>query len=193
MHRQNHIMAGFSLGLQYRRQLAGILKQTAANATILDLDPAEIRNRGVSTLALDFDGVLAPHGAATPLAEVIKWLQGAAAVFGEGRIFILSNKPTDERRQWFMANFPGFRFISHVRKKPFPDGLQKIAELSGCQLSAILMVDDRLLTGMAAALVAGSRPAYIRNPYISMQGLPLHELFFMSIRTVERILIRIVG
>jgi hypothetical protein len=48
------------------------------------------------------------------------------------------------------------------------------------------MVDDRLLTGCLAALVAGARPCYIRQPYISLGQRPLAELFFVLLRWVER-------
>ncbi len=153
---------------------------------LLDQDPSVLAGCGVQALALDFDGVLAPHAADQPLPEVTDWLRRAVAVFGSERVCILSNRPYGPRVDWFAANFPGVRFVSGVRKKPYPDGLIKTGELASVPLSSILMVDDRLLTGCLSALLAGSRPCYIRNPFRSLQSHPGKELFFMLLRWAER-------
>lgn len=183
------MLAGFSLGFRHRRQLGRLLRETPENQSILALAPASLQRVGIRALALDFDGVLAHHGAPCPIPETIEWLKTCQETFGGDKIFILSNKPTEGRRQWFAEHFPDFRFISGVRKKPYPDGLQKTGELAGVPLSVILMVDDRLLTGCLAALMAGARPCYIRNPYVSFHHRPCAELFFMTLRTCERLLL----
>jgi len=188
----SHILAGFSLGIRHRRRLRRILDETPAGTSILTLDPAALKSSGVTVLALDFDGVLAHHGAPAPLPEAVAWMERCEAVFGGDRIFILSNKPTEGRRQWFASHFPALRFISGVRKKPFPDGINKTGELAGVPLSQILMVDDRLLTGCLAALVAGARPCYIRRPYISFSHRPLAELFFWMLRRAERCFVTVI-
>lgn len=189
----SHILAGFSLGFHHRRELRHLLDSTALNSCILKLDPEALKSSGCAILALDFDGVLAPHGAPVPLPEAITWMKHCEAVFGGNQIFILSNKPTDERRQWFAENFPSMRFISGVRKKPYPDGLNKTGELAGVPLFSIMMVDDRLLTGCLAALVAGARPCYIRHPYIRFASRPFAELFFWKLRIMERLFVRLIS
>lgn len=189
----SHILAGFSLGFQHRRALRQLLDTASPTADILKLDPEVLVSSGIAALALDFDGVLAPHGNPVPLPETILWMQRCQALFGGNKIFILSNKPTDGRRRWFAENFPAVRFISGVRKKPFPDGLNKTAEFAGVPLSNILMVDDRLLTGCLAALVAGVRPCYIRRPCISFRQRPFAELFFWLLRAAERAFIQLVS
>ena len=189
----SHILAGFSLGFHHRRELRQLLGSTNPGSGILELDPGELHSSGVAALALDFDGVLAGHGAPTPLPEAVAWMKRCEAVFGGERIFILSNKPTEGRRQWFAEQFPAMRFISGVRKKPYPDGLNKTGELAGVPLSSIMMVDDRLLTGCLAALVAGARPCYIRRPYVSFNHRPVAELFFRLLRTGERAFVRLIS
>jgi uncharacterized protein len=189
----SHIPAGFSLGIRHRRRLRRILDETPASSCIMTLDPASLKSSGVAALALDFDGVLAHHGAPAPLPEAVEWMERCEAVFGGDRIFILTNKPTEGRRQWFANRFPALRFISGVRKKPFPDGIKKTGALAGVPLSQILMIDDRLLTGCLAALVAGARPCYIRRPYVSFNHRPLAELFFMLLRAGERLLVRLIS
>lgn len=183
------MLAGFSLGFRYRRQLGRLLRETPQNRSIMTLAPSLLQCTGIRALALDFDGVLAHHGAPCPIPEAIAWLKECQKLFGGDKIFILSNKPTEGRRQWFAEHFPNFRFISGVRKKPYPDGLQKTGALAGVPLASILMVDDRLLTGCLAALVAGASPCYIRTPYVSFRHRPCAELFFMTLRLTERILL----
>ena len=186
-----NVLAGFTLGFTSRKKLAQVLRETPSGSSIECLDPARLTAGGITALALDFDGVLAPHGFPAPLPEAQEWLARCSEVFGADRIFILSNKPTEARKAWFMENFPELRFISGVRKKPYPDGLKKAGELARVPLSAILMVDDRLLTGCLAALIAGARPLYIRRPCISFRHRPLAELFFMLVRAGERALVRL--
>jgi len=187
----SHILAGFSLGFKHRRDLLRLMQVTPKNTTILSIKPETLKTSGIAALALDFDGVLANHGAPTPLPEAVDWIKRCETVFGGDRIFILSNKPTESRRQWFASIFPALRFISGVRKKPYPDGLIKTGELCGVPLSQILMVDDRLLTGCLAALVAGSRPCYINRPYTSLKHCPIAEAFFWMLRRFERYFIKI--
>jgi uncharacterized protein len=189
----SHILAGFSLGFRHRRQLQQLLDSTPSNSSILQLDPGVLHSSGITALALDFDGVLAGHGFPAPFPEAVAWMKRCETVFGGDRIFILSNKPTDKRREWFAEQFPAFRFISDVRKKPYPDGLNKTGELAGVPLTAVLMVDDRLLTGCLAAVVAGARPCYIRSPYVSPGHRPVAELFFFVLRSLERQLVRMIS
>jgi uncharacterized protein len=189
----SHILAGFSLGFHHRRELRQLLDSTPLNRSILELDPEALFSSGIAALALDFDGVLAGHDAPDPLPEAIAWMKRCEALFGGDRIFILSNKPTEGRRRWFAVHFPAMRFISGVRKKPYPDGLNKTGELAGVPLSSIMMVDDRLLTGCLSALVAGARPCYIRRPYVSFNLRPVAELFFWLLRAGERLFVRLIS
>lgn len=186
-----HILTGFSEGFRQRRQLSRILGESGERCSVVDLKPQALKDTGISVLALDFDGVLAPHGSPVPLPEAQEWLENCLTVFGGRHMFILSNKPTEERRDWFSRHFPAMSFIGGVRKKPFPDGLDRIGALAGVPRSSILMVDDRLLTGCLAAILAGARPAYIRTPYISLRQRPVSELFFMLLRSMERIFVRL--
>jgi predicted HAD superfamily phosphohydrolase YqeG len=186
-----HILAGFTFGFRYRSELARLLAETSIETSILTIDPADLKVHGIAALALDFDGVLAHHGSPAPLPDAVSWIKSCEPVFGGDRIFILSNKPTYERIQWVAENFPAIRFISGVPKKPYPDGLKKTGELAGVPLSSILMIDDRLLTGCLAALVAGARPCYIRRPYVSFRHRTLAELFFRFLRIGERMFVRL--
>lgn len=189
----SHVLLGFNQGFARRKALARIIKETPSLTTIHTLDLEQLRRDGIRALALDFDGVLAHHGAACPLPDAVDWLKTVAAQFGEEMIFILSNKPTEQRRKWFAEQFPAIRFVSGVAKKPNPDGLKKIGELASVPLSSILMIDDRLLTGCLAALNAGSRPCWINQPSVSLSSRPFAELFFMLLRASERLFLRLIS
>lgn len=189
----HHILLGMVEGWRQRRALRSLLGQTPATARLLDLSPDAFGSQGIAALALDFDGVLAPHGADRPLPEVEDWLRRAVTACGAGRVFVLSNRPYGPRVDWFRDQLPGVRFISGVRKKPYCDGLHKTGELASVPLSAILMADDRLLTGCLAAIRAGCVPFYVRSPYVALRSSPRKELFFMLLRWAERLMVRLLA
>jgi len=182
----NHVLYGFGAGFRHRRFLAGILRATPSRLATETILPEELRESGVTALALDFDGVLACHGQPEPLPAIREWLDRCCRVFGEERLFILSNKPAPVRIEWFRRHHPGIRFISGVRKKPYPDGLLQVAGLAGARPGEVMLLDDRLLTGVLAAGIAGTRITYITAPYVDLAASPLHELFFMALRSMER-------
>lgn len=155
---------------------------------ITELDPLSLAELGVEVLVLDFDGVLAPDGATQPLPKVQQWLDHCVRQFGTERVFILSNQPRAERLAWFDEQYPGLRFISGVRKKPYPDGLQAIQQQTGVRTQGILLIDDRLLTGVLAACIAQTQIMHIQAPYVAFWQRPLQEGFFRLLRGVEKLM-----
>ncbi len=143
-------------------------------------------------LALDFDGVLSPHGNPEPLPEATAWLARCGTVFGEERLFILSNKPSPERIDWFRSRFPGIRFIAGVRKKPYPDGLLTVIREASVRPDEVMLIDDRLLTGVLATCLAGTKIGYINAPYVNIGARPMQEFFFIVVRAVERMLLGLI-
>jgi HAD superfamily hydrolase (TIGR01509 family) len=141
--------------------------------------------QGVHHLALDFDGVMAPHGDSKPLPEVLDWLRRSISTF-EGKIYILSNKPSQTRIDYFKQHFPSVIFIVAKRKKPYPDGLLQIIQTQEAKPNEVCLVDDRLLTGVLATQIAGARAVYITRPYAHFRHRFLEESFFAMLRNVER-------
>lgn len=185
----NHVLYGFIAGFRYRHLLAAILRDTPAGIMVTGISPEELKQKGIKAIALDFDGVLAPHGRPEPLPEAAAWLSHCCAAFGEEMVFILSNKPTQERQKWFHSRHPGIRFISGVRKKPYPDGLDQVILISGTDPGEVTLLDDRLLTGVLATCLAGTQVVYINAPYVDLPGNSLKESFFILLRTMERFLL----
>ncbi|MCF6765959.1 HAD family hydrolase [Thiotrichales bacterium 19S3-7] len=174
----------------YRKDLKEILKHSDYTINnVLEMDISKIKASGIKVMVLDFDGVLAAHGEDEPSDSVKVWLGKLVDAFGEDHIYILSNKPTQVRLEYFKKQFPLFQFISGVRKKPYPDGLEKVISLSKVQAEHIALVDDRLLTGCMAALIAKTQPIYIKKAQTNYKKRPLIELFFAFLRKAERLMV----
>lgn len=146
------------------------------------LTPEYLQNLRIEVFVLDFDGVLNSHGEAVPRPEVVAWLYTIPKTL---RVFILSNKPTSERLEYFAKNFPNIGFITAKRKKPYPDGLQEIQKIANVPAKSILLVDDRLVTGILATLIAGTQGLWLTKPYINLKRRPFAETGFIILRFLE--------
>ena len=107
--------------IKYRKQLGAYLQQP--NLRIAELDALTLKRLDaahVAILALDFDGVLAPHGQTIPSPDALTWLRKLAMDLGEQRIVIYSNKPMPERIRYFKKHFPGILVLEGSRKKTVP-------------------------------------------------------------------------
>jgi hypothetical protein len=183
----------FSLRMlhRYRHALAEIYTTSSRHCQLRQILPTTLKQKGVAVLVLDFDGVLAAHGECYPTDELHPWLHDCINTFGSKHVFILSNKPLPSRITYFKHHFPGVRYITEVKKKPYPDGLQKIIALSEQPSEGLMLVDDRLLTGGLAACIANVQIIYITRPYVLLSKRPLQELFFMTLRFLERRLVQL--
>ena len=170
----------------YRHILAKILNESPLNRQLYQISPTTLKQNGVAILVLDFDGVLAAHGELQPVVELHAWLIECLNTFGATQVFVLSNKPLPSRIAYFNQHYPGVQYIVEVKKKPYPDGLQKIMALTGQPANALMLVDDRLLTGCLAACLANVPVTYITRPYVNLSKRPVKELFFMTLRFLER-------
>lgn len=180
-----------SHGLQYRKQLYQYLVDpTVSVYSVLALTPDYFQSKKIQYIALDFDGVLANHGETKPLQAVEDWLKKITQIIPESHFALLSNKPFSERLTYFQTHFPQMVIISGVAKKPYPEGLNKLIDYFHCEKSELVLVDDRLLTGMLAVCLAGTQGVYIREAYKNISKRPLAEGFFMLLRKIERLWIR---
>lgn len=174
----------------HRERLAHIYQTAPSGYRLLQLSPQNLKQEGISVLVLDFDGVLAPYGEWSPVPELDEWLQNCLEIFGASQVFILSNKPLAQRITHLEKHYQGVRWITGVRKKPDPQGLEKILECTGQPASSVMLVDDRLLTGALAACIANVQFTYITRPYVQVWKRPIPELFFLLLRFLERRLVQ---
>jgi hypothetical protein len=173
--------------MRHKKQISNVKYENCID-TVVELTTIYLHDKGIKYLALDFDGVLASHGKSEPSPEVIAWLDNFSKDFGEDNIFILSNKPTQERLDFFAAKYPKIRFIAGIAKKPYPDGMLKIRDIVKCDANELALVDDRLLTGCLACIIAGCYPILITKPYIDKMNYDSKERFFSFLRFSEQLL-----
>lgn len=174
---------------KYKSALRDVLKNPAQSCSnVLTLTPEVLNANGVKVLILDFDGVLAGHASPAPCQDVLTWLEYLTEHWPH-LICIFSNNPSVEREVFFKTHFPTIQFIKNVAPKPYPDGLIYIQEQTNHLASEILMVDDRLLTGILCALIAGVKPCLIKKPYQNFKKHPLKELLFTFFRKMDKILL----
>lgn len=170
-------------GYAHRKELSRIKQKGLISVTASCLE--NLKAHGVRVLVWDFDGVLAAHGERVPQDSMREILQQSCDIFA-GQVFILSNKPLAERKAYFKKNFADIRFIISPRKKPYPEGLYEIIRIAQCPSSAVCLIDDRLLTGALAGVLAGVRVLYFKRPLHNFKKRFFKECFFAVLRKVER-------
>ncbi len=175
---------------RYRKMLKAYRTESALQAAkVVILDPVLLKAEGIKVLVIDVDGVLTSFGELIVTKEIESWLNSCVSIMGEGRVVVLTNKPTTERSQYYANTFKGIQLVQARRKKPYPDGLQQIMLQAKVKPEEVLMIDDRLLTGILAALIAKTKGCYITDPTICIKKHPLPELFFIVLRKIERLVI----
>ena len=172
---------------RYRKELAGYANASNLQvASIVDLSPQALLEDGIKGLIIDFDGVLAAYAKEQPVAEVERWLHLCCSCFSQDKIFILSNKPTLTRKQYFAGNFPKINFIIAKHKKPFPYSILHILQTTELLSKELLVIDDRLCTGILAAIISKSRGYLITKPYIDYTFCPIREKLTVMLRSFEQ-------
>lgn len=154
-------------------------------ACITDIPLEYFAQHHIKIIALDFDGVLAAHGELKVHGAVMIWLEKLIKAVGVDQICLLSNKPTMTRKRFFEDHYPGLAFIAGERKKPYPDGLKKIMALKSVRADEVCLIDDRLLTGILATIISGSKGILITKPFQNYQGHLVKESFFAFLRFME--------
>lgn len=149
---------------------------------LIELTPERLRSFSVKLIALDFDGVLAAHGEAEVRSEVRVWMERVGLP-----LVVLSNKPNRQRIELLKKQLPAVEFIQGFRKKPYPDGLLSLMAARQLRPDQVLMIDDRILTGLLAACIAGCRGIIVLSPYRRLLKRPVVELFFECLRRAERL------
>ena len=177
-------------GWKYRKSLrCFIIDPKLRINSILEHDPQVWFKEGIKGIILDFDGVLAAHSEPEPRAEVSIWLNNLYKNFGPHYIFILSNQPTEQRNNYFKKYYPGVLFLTGVKGKPYPDGIFALIKKSGLSPKELLLIDDRLLTGILAAMIAGIQARWVAKPYQDIRFYAVREKIIQGFRWAERILV----
>lgn len=180
----------FALSNLWRKRKTIRHRATENTATqLITIDPKILYDQGIRLLVVDFDGVIAAHGEIVPTTEAKAWLHSALQIFGSTKVVILSNKPMQRRIDYFSSELPEINFFVSKTKKPYPDGVLDIIKQYACNKSEVVLIDDRLATGILAADLAGITSIYITKPEINFKNNPVVESFFSLLRVIERSLL----
>ncbi|MCD8525401.1 MAG: hypothetical protein LRY67_06730 [Gammaproteobacteria bacterium] len=174
------VMFTFKHAIIYRKNL----QKLQSESSIFSIDWRRLYDSGIRVVVLDFDGVLAADHEEVVSPQVGEVLENILMIFGR-RVYIFSNRPTDSRRDYFKKHFPGICFLI-AKQKPYPDGLLSIITAENVSAGQVVLVDDRLLTGGLATVLAGTHCIIIDKPFASFRRHLWRELFFASLRSVER-------
>ena len=179
-----------AMAFKHRRRLHNIKHHPQGMLQrVTDLTPDYLHQHHVKLLALDFDGVLSHHGSISPAPAVLDWLRTLGAAFPLDQICIYSNNVFDERVAYMKSQFPEIDFIFYQKKKPCPDDLVSYFQSKKLQAKDVLVVDDRLTSGVLAACIIGASSLLLQKPIIHYQSAFFQELYFRLIRFIERVLI----
>lgn len=175
------VIFAFKNAAIYRQSLQKLERQSS----IFSIDWRRLYDSGIRVVVLDFDGVLAADHDESVCPRVDEVLEKIVMIFGE-QVYIFSNRPTESRRDYFKRCFPRIRFLI-AKQKPYPDGLFSIIASENVSGEQVVLVDDRLLTGGLAAVLAGTHCIIIDKPFVSFRRHLWRELFFVSLRSAERL------
>lgn len=170
--------------LSHRAALLDIRKN--ALRSVADINLSQLRSDGIESLIFDYDGILASHGKPAPDAMGIDLLNTAQTLFEH--VAILSNKPNETRKAYFAKHYPAIDFIVGKRKKPYPDGINEILTKTTTAPKNTCIIDDRLTTGCLAGVLCNVNIVYVSHPKTDYAFDFFSELFFDTIRRVERLI-----
>lgn len=184
----SRIVYTIRMAVRFRASLSRILREATPERP-WEISIQRLRSTGVKVVVLDFDGILAPYGDDRPSTPMLGWLDRCIGQFGGANVFILSNHPSPARIAFFRKRFASVRWLTGFRPKPYPDGLERAISLGNVAPREVLLVDDRLVTGALCACIAQIGVCYVRRPIVVLSKRTSRELFFMTLRGMERLLL----
>lgn len=155
-------------------------------ASIFDISADFLKKYQIKALVFDFDGVLNSDNTLLIDDDVATLLSNLTENY---QVAVHSNAELPERKKYFSIHFPKIHWVNNPPKKPSPDALKKLSQTWNLPVSAILMVDDRLLTGGLAAFRAKSQFAWVTHPVTNYKSNLIRELFFTVVRFLEKIIL----
>jgi len=177
--------------IKHKNKLKIYLNTTELSSRhITKIMPDILEKFTINVLVLDYDGVLAPHGKNAINDEILKWIKEVCAHSNIQAVYVLSNKPSHDRQGYLKEVLPSVKFIWPTRKKPYPDGLNVISQQENVAPTNMMIVDDRLMTGILAGVIFGCRAMYVEHPLIDWRNW-ISEAWFCTLRCFERLCLRI--
>lgn len=134
-------------------------------ASVLDIDPLDLRARGFEAVLLDVDNTLMPRTDTAVPAKMAHWVQECKRA--GLKALVISN--SFQERVMSAVEQLGCEFVGKAMK-PLPGGFKRAEELLGVPRKKMIMVGDQTYTDILGAHLAGV-PAILVLP-LGTEDLP---------------------
>jgi uncharacterized protein len=151
--------------------------------SILQLDPRDLRDRGLRGLLLDIDDTLVPSHLGSTSVEVRDWVASAKALMS---IWLVSNNP-GKQRVHRIADELEVPYLLGAGKPSRQKLLQATAAMN-LPITQVAMVGDRIFTDVLAGNRAGTVTVWV-EPIL----YPGHRPSFRGLRDTEVVICRLLG
>ncbi len=150
-------------------------------AAITDVDPEQLRARGVRGIVLDLDNTLVPYGSMAVPDEVRGWVQGVRAA-GFPLVLVTNNRTRRTRDLAESLALP----IAPGWAKPTTSMFRRAMEMMGTIPAQTALVGDQLLTD----ILGGNRLGLFTILVTRLEGREFPTTRLIN-RTIERVLLRL--
>jgi len=133
------------------------LLPTMIVASVTQLSPAFLQERGIELLMLDFDNTIVPYTTNVPTAEMEIWLRCMVRV--GVKLCVVSNSHKD-RVKIFCRKY-GIPCITHA-KKPFSKGIRECLETFEIPPSHCAIAGDQIFTDTLGGNCAGLQSILVK-------------------------------
>lgn len=166
--------------------MAGLLNSLRPDlraASIADIEVSDLLKQGFDALLLDLDNTLLPWKDSDVPESSKQWVQGAQKL--GMKLCIVSNTHSPKRLER-IAKELGIGCVARALK-PRAYGFREAAGMTGCELSASVVVGDQLFTDILGGNLAGAYTILVN---------PMHPREFIGTkvtRGLEWIVFRLLG
>ncbi len=130
--------------------MLGFFRPTKYATRISQIDPVELRARGIRGAICDLDNTLVGFRTLAPLEEDAAWVRRAKEA--DVRVAVLTNNGTPWAAQ--VAQDLGVPCIPRARK-PLPHGFRRAMNVLELRADEVVVIGDQLFTDVLGAKLAG--------------------------------------
>lgn len=163
-----------------------LISSNCVVSTVLDINSYFCRLFCIKFIMLDFDGVLSSHNDVNFDENVFYWLKFTYEIYGKSSLCVYSNNIFISRIL-FLKKIGIVNTSIGFRKKPYPDFINNVLNNKKLLYHEIILIDDRISTGILAASIAMIRWCLVKNPYLNIKGNFFVELFYIFLRKLENL------
>lgn len=149
-------------------------------SSVFELNPKELKEKGIKAIFFDIDNTLVPYWIKTPddkLKDFFKDLSDAGFTLA-----VLSNS-REERSRTFCSEIPGMTYVFRA-KKPLTKGFLELSGKVGIEPAQTAIIGDQIFTDVLCGNLVGAYSILVK------QVSPKDELITAPKRPFEKIVLR---